>query len=727
MKKGLKFGALTLSLALVAGGLVGCKSEGPKVYKVTCEETAAYSISGIDAKGYKAGATVEFTIVPTDAVNYEAKSFTYGDTTVDNLTSNSGSFVMPSKNIVLSAVLRTRKHFVYNANKVRDGMTASFEAVNGDVPITGVTLSVDTPSIPYVIIDGKNITFMEGTSIGKEITIFAKKSSGEIVCQETVAVQRHIKGTIPSDPINAAEAKAVADALPESTKDDKIPTEDYYYIKDVVYKSEGWDTTYNSLTFWLGSNDEFEMYGIKDESHKDDLMIGSEVFVETKIMRFGTTAENYTTKDDTSTIKSLDNSEVRVVKFGWKARTVQVGLDLDPEVSFHPVAAPAPSSVAYSMSKTGVFTESAGIVTGVAKGDATLTATATVGTKQVKGSIHIFVQEGEVKGETPDNPLNAAEAKAIGAKLPISRPNQKVYNPSEIYYYVEDVAYEIVEEYTTQYHNYSAWLGANKDFEAYRSYASEELGAKICKGAVIKLGCYLMNAFGNTIENYSEGDETLAVSNDEVKIVDFESSGLFAGALYVKPEAEISFVVGKAYPEAAAAEKTIHVEILDTEYATYDATAKKIRGVAIGDTKVRISCGTDKFEYDLHVTAEDPKGSQMNPFGVMEVRAYMKSEEFDPNTEFYVTGYVTGFNKDSTNTSLRIYLNDTTTADRDHQFYGYKITNSLGVTVAKNGLVVLKGKLTIYNPQSKPDEKDWTFETNGGGTLVSYTAPSASV
>ena len=723
MKKGLKFGALTLSLALVAGGLVGCKSEGPKVYKVTCEETAAYSISGIDAKGYKAGATVEFTIVPTDAVNYEAKSFTYGDTTVDNLTSNSGSFVMPSKNIVLSAVLRTRKHFVYNANKVRDGMTASFEAVNGDVPITGVTLSVDTPSIPYVIIDGKNITFMEGTSIGKEITIFAKKSSGEIVCQETVAVQRHIKGTIPSDPINAAEAKAVADALPVSTKDDKIPTEDYYYIKDVVYSSEGWSTEFSSLTFWLGSNDEFEMYGIKDESHKDDLMIGSEVFVKTKIMRFGSTAENYTTKDDASTIESLDNSVVRVVTFGWKARTVQIGHDLNPQVTLHPTVAPAPGEITYTMSKTGVFSESAGVVTGVAAGDANLIASVTVGGKQVKGSIHIYVQEGEVKGETQDNPVDAKKAYEIGNALAKD-------GVTDIFYYIEDYISEVKEAYDPAgYKNITCYLGEDKEFYVYRlSIADTTEGAKLEVGSKLKFGCNITK-FNKTIENKYGTEVYISSDSDTVSKIEVETDSFFNGKIYIKPGTTVS-LVGKSYPAALKAD--VSFTVLDDAGGkiSYNSTEKKLSAAADtpeGEYRIDSAAGTYGHVWTLVVSAEEPKGSEKNPYTAAEALALAKALDNNEVTEYeyYVQGVVKTVDESWTDQFKNMSVT-LTAGEETFGVYRFTVskTNSSKVVVGAN--IVFKGYITHFHQdatETKPARDVYQITT--GGSFVKVVTQAA--
>ena len=725
MKKGFKFGALTLSLVLMGASFAGCTPKAAPTYKVTYEESTAYTISGIDSKGYKAGATVTFTVTPTDRVNYVVKEVKYDETTVQE-SSGSYSFSMPSKNVALSATLKTRIHFVYNENQVKDGMTTKFQLCDGTEPMTGVTIVPDSASASHVTISSSNEVTFEVGYVG-DVTLIARQA-GEEVYRETLTVTRHAKGTIESDPITAAEANAIGKTLQKSTSTVSYPTDDYYYIRDVVSEiTSEYSTQYSNLGCYLGEGKEFLAFRcVWTAQSTNPIVLGSYITYKCRIINFNDREiEDYTPNGD-STVEhkaiSVDSTEVRLIRFSHAAKTVKKDVPFDAHVQAYPTTAPLPAGgITYTYSTANVATCVDGVITGTAVGDTNVVANLTVGTRKVTGIIHIFVQEEDVIGEDVDHPLNAAQAAEIGGKLDQN-------GVSEIFYYIEDTINEIKEAYDPDgFKNITCFIGDSGEFEIYRLKIDDTtVGAALAKGSIIKLGCNITRYY-STIENAYGTEEFISADSTHVHRIEVECDALFAGDLYVKPDADPVAISAKSYPEAL--EKPVTVVIADAAVATYDETNKKIVPVAAGETTVTLTSDGFVKEITLHVSATSPKGSQENPYTVAEVVDYLKTGTYDKVTEFCVTGRLKSFNAKNTDDSKKyasFYMRDPADYEKDYktetfpEFYGFKIsyTATLGKP-AIGEMVVIKGQLTVYGTTSV------TYETNNKGTLISHTAYSA--
>ncbi len=717
MKKGFKFGALTLSLVLMGAGLAGCKSEAPKIYKVNYEESTAYTISGVNAAGYKAGETVTFKVAATDKVNYEVKDVKYDETTVE-LVGDSYSFKMPSKNVTLSATLRTRVHFVYNEAFLRDGMTAEFVLCDGTDPMTGITLSPAAESLAHVTISGKFVTFELGY-VG-QVTLIAKEA-GEEIFRETVSVQRHSKGTVESDPITAAEAKAIGQNLTPSTQSGSYPTEYYYYIRDVVSEiTSAYDEGYENLGCYLGENKEFLAYRCvwpKASQASNPIVLGSYITYKCKIINYNDREiEDFTSDKDTEhKAIAVDSTEVRLIRFNVAAKTVKLDTDYDAEVQTYPTTAPVTGTISYTYTTAGIATCTAGVVHADAVGDTNVVANLTIGTRKVTGSIHIYVQEEDVIGEDADHPMTAKQIKAVGSKLARSTPPSTIV-ASDIVYYVRDIVFEVSEAWTSQYKNATGYLGLEKEFEFYRVTFTEEEAAKLVKGAMIEMSCRIMNAFGNTVENIQGDGTVISLTNTDITFVDVECDGIFHDEIYVKPGEDNAVAIsGKAYPEGN--NQAVSIVIADSEVATYDATSKKITGVAEGNTTLTVSAGAFEKVYQLHVSATAPKGSEENPLTAEEALALAKALDNNEVTEYEycVLGVVkkidSAFSSQYKNMSITY-----TAGEETFGAYRFKLTEAQSKTVVVGAQVMIRGHVTNFYQEasgSKPARNVYQIDTGG--------------
>ncbi len=218
----------------------------------------------------------------------------------------------------------------------------------------------------------------DGVARTATVTLSAEGVADVVVTFNQAANPSALPGTgagTEASPYDVTRAYAVIDAAGGATVEG-------VYVKGIVTEDAiSFNSTYKSLTYYI-SNDgtatnKFQVYSGKNLNDTDfastgDLHAGDEVVVCGDIKKYGSTYEF----DKNNYIVSLNcghaaGSVEQTVTFTSKPESVEVGKTAT-------VAATAKTTVTYSSSNTAVATVDAntGVVTGVAEGTVTITATA---------------------------------------------------------------------------------------------------------------------------------------------------------------------------------------------------------------------------------------------------------------------------------------------------------------------------------------------------------------
>ncbi|MBO6280600.1 MAG: Ig-like domain-containing protein [Bacilli bacterium] len=195
MKRKTKFGAFTLALAMGAGLLVGCGSNGGGTTPVVPEketryvsvpQSSDYRVEGINADGYLAGATVSFTVSLLNTEK-EITAVGYDSTTLTEKETGGYEFAMPDKDVRLFVNTRTVEKYVltHTGTLQVDGDPVTFTLSLGTDPVTDDFTLEAVEGAEHVSISGDQVT---GISEG-DVTI-AAKIDGEEVARESTTVER---------------------------------------------------------------------------------------------------------------------------------------------------------------------------------------------------------------------------------------------------------------------------------------------------------------------------------------------------------------------------------------------------------------------------------------------------------------------------------------------------------------------------------------------------------
>ena len=294
-----------------------------------------------------------------------------------------------------------------------------------------------------------------------EITITAKFNGKEASLKVAVTVQSAEKpahaGTL-EDPFTGLDAIIVAKTLQESSKDDRHPSEDSYYIKGVVQSFvETFDAQYGNFTFLIEGG--FEGYRLLNGPDKakftsaDQLAVGDTVTMYAQLLNFHGTYETEggyihsiekpaPTEAELVSIKiegSVKTDYIVGEKFGHAGLTVTATYSDEKTQD-------VTSAVDWSYSKDAAE-----------KGQESVTITAKY--KDETDSLVVQIKVSEPHAGTEDDPLTGADANAIASGLA-----SETY--SEQAYYVKGVVQSIDDTFNPQYGNYS--FSIEDGFKGYR-------------------------------------------------------------------------------------------------------------------------------------------------------------------------------------------------------------------------------------------------------------------
>lgn len=198
MKVKTKLCATALAVALGVGLLAGCQmpSSGSKSGNPSGDSTSQaeetkylvnvsqgdYTVAGINAEGYAAGAKVSFTVSP--ASGKELVSVGYDTVDITPKADGSYEFNMPEKNVTLIIVTRTLAQYSlsYTGTLQVDGDPVTFSLKLGTDPVPGFALE-EAAGADKVDISGAQVTAKEAGD-----TVIIAKVNGQEVARLTVTV-----------------------------------------------------------------------------------------------------------------------------------------------------------------------------------------------------------------------------------------------------------------------------------------------------------------------------------------------------------------------------------------------------------------------------------------------------------------------------------------------------------------------------------------------------------
>lgn len=222
MKVKTKLCATALAVALGVGLLAGCQvnnssrsgnSGGASTsqdletkYFVNVSQSSDYTVSGLNAEGYLAGAKVTFTVTPADGK--ELVSVGYDQVDITPKADGSYEFNMPEKNVTLIVTVRAIAQYdlSYTGTLQVDGGPVTFSLKLGTDPVPGFELE-EIAGKDLVDIDGVEVT---GKAAGTT-TIIAKVNNEEkarkevtVLASELMSVKAALDAAIIEAPCNGS-------------------------------------------------------------------------------------------------------------------------------------------------------------------------------------------------------------------------------------------------------------------------------------------------------------------------------------------------------------------------------------------------------------------------------------------------------------------------------------------------------------------------------------------
>ena len=257
-----------------------------------------------------------------------------------------------------------------------EGATLTYTTTPAEVTDT-VAWSSDHEDIATVA-DGVVTAVAVGTA---NITVTVGSVSA--TCAVTVNAKH---GTTEADPLSAQEAYDLAST-------DKT-TE--FYIEGVVIAEDDINATYKNVTVTLDTGDADKVFKIFQlplgddfDTLKGNFALGTKVLVKSVLTKYNTTAETPKGKGE---FVSADVSEFRLVKLSG-ASSVAVDANITLTATAYPVAH-GTGTFTWESADTSIATVADGVVTGVAAGTTTITATETNG---LSATLEVTVTSGVVK------------------------------------------------------------------------------------------------------------------------------------------------------------------------------------------------------------------------------------------------------------------------------------------------------------------------------------------
>ena len=241
------------------------------------------------------------------------------------------------------------------------------------------------------------------------VTIAPKGNATSASCVITASVTDCESKTISvtvKKPFTVAEARAEIDSN---------TTVSGAYVKGIIYQIDSFNSTYNSITYWISDDGEstnpLEVYGGKglnnaDFSSTDDLQIGATVIVYGNLKNYKGT---YEFEQNNYIVSYTQPAEVPAeeITLDKNTLTVEAGYTRKLSYTLHPAG--SIGAVTWHTLNSAIATVENGIVTGVAPGTTTITATCDELTP-VSCSVTVI---SAMNYGSASNPLSISDAQAI--------------------------------------------------------------------------------------------------------------------------------------------------------------------------------------------------------------------------------------------------------------------------------------------------------------------------
>ena len=535
MKLKKKFGAFTLSLALLGGGLVGCGNSAPSpvtpvVVKYTVRKVAQHcTIGGISDEGYAEGTEVLFTVTPDSG--YEVKSVTVDGTAVTPDNQGNYKFTMPDKSVTINAAADEIKVFDLTfapALKITFESAAQF-TFGGVAYDKAWSIAATAATASKVNITDKKVTPVETGEVEFVVTY-----NGSDTFNKTFTIADIEPGDTEDHPMSAKAAHDLCAALPAGGKSDRK----YFVtgtVQEIIAKDTNMSGTQPYASFWL--EDEFEVYKTNFADGKAELFdLGSKIVTEVTLNHYK--SESGKEVMETTAMGNLckvDNTTPFAITAKNDGAAIKVGGTDTPEFRIAPKGSATGVTLQVTSSDPAVATYTDGTINALKAGLTKLTVK--YGT--LKDLDYNVVVHNATHAGTTDDPMTTKEIVGIcellpdGVKVGPFTYTGVVNNIEEAWSSYNNTTFNIAEE--------------DKTFKCYRVGAVETEQAlihdKIVKGALVTVTSNVQNFKGNTPE--SDGGAVIAADNSRVRLVEVNPDKL-----------EISL------------QETTHTKIVATTYPT---------------------------------------------------------------------------------------------------------------------------------------------------------------
>ena len=709
MKLKKKFGAFTLSLALLGGGLVGCGNSAPTpvtpvVIKHTVRKVAQHcTIGGISEEGYAEGTEVLFTVTPDSG--YEVKTVTVEGTAVTPDNQGNYKFTMPDKNVTINAAADEIKVFELKFSpelKRTFASTASFtfggvawdkawsiaeKVAQGGEAKTVVNEKTVTPSAIGAVTF--TVTYNDGS------TNQTKDFNFTIVDIEA--------GDTEDNPMTAKAAYDLCAALPAGGKSDRA-----YWVQGVVQEIITKDTNMEAAkpyaTFML--EDDFEVYKTNFKEGAvglvDNFDLGSKITVNVVLNHYKTDKKDIKETVSSGTLSKVENSTPFAVVAKNEAGAIKVGQTDAPQFRVAPKGSVQNPEFTVTVDDATIASYEAG--TGLISAHKVGLAKFTVKYTGLGDLTYYVVGHEANHAGTVEDPMTTREIIDVTSSL----PQDVAVGP---FTYTGVVA-KIEEEWSETYNNMTFNMVDGEDtFKCFHVTAADTeedtMHARIVKGATVKVTSKVTNYKGNTPETDGTG-AVIAADNTKIGLIELSekllklstADGAKAATLTANafPSGISGVSVGWRIQEGQPTNVASVANGVVTPLAAGNTVVEAYVGDVVATCKVEVS---DKSVADLWTAAEGvlPDGATLyNPGNA----PYPTTEGQTAEGRYYVVGKVESIDQE---TYGNMHLVDKDNKNSTVLYSMYDKTGDVGyanltVKPQVGDVIIVYAQLEFYKPKS---------------------------
>lgn len=423
-------------------------------------------------------------------------------------------------------------------------LTATVTATVETGFVNTVTWTSSDTSVATVANDG-TITAVAAGSATITATTDGKGADGNSLTA-TCALTVISKYGDATHPRNIADVKTIIDAASATDAASAIGP---VFIKGVV-ESSSYDTSYKNYSIWLQSDDgnvakSFDIErttldeSVTGDYTAEDALRGRTIVVTGYAYKYNSNYQLYTVNNVSPKLLSVaDTAEAEVATFSlnYSKYTLDIGKTVSLKARTYPAQAPAGTTTWATSDQSIATVSDAGLVTAVAAGSATITATNGAKT----ATCTITVNEVEPAG------LSKVETSLAGKNFTLASDSKSAsYTDGVVTYETDCVG-----------NNYVGSTASKADSNLLRVYKGNKLTISISSGTLYKLEFTCVDAKRNSFASSTITNGTLNNSAETSAVVKANDNVTSVTITMTGAQSQISKVVVKYMPAAASGSGT---------------------------------------------------------------------------------------------------------------------------------------------------------------------------